>query len=662
MSRTVPPIPPPLGTNTRNDASPNRVDTIINDNINNTTTTNVAQNVVNEDLPKFLDSRGGSHVTNVPEFDKEDFSSWKDRFLVYLDRLEPYLLEVLKNRPFVPMLPLSTFTNQLTKPQKQWSHEDRKLANQDKRIKSIIISCLPNNVMKSVIKYTTAKAMWIDLVLAYEGPSDTSDTKIAALILKFNDFKALEWNIHKAKMLDSDSDVEEDTMSSGKFLADLNVEFHDRALLGKIEKGLVAESFDWDEESISFEDERVTKVKAFMAIIKDELSVGKADARSCGRGEGKETISSKEVMFTKADESPAETASKITSEFESEYSGCSRHMTGVKQYLHRYSKKSGPKVVFGDNSLRDTKGYGLVNCNGITFTRGTIFNQNNEVVLIAPRRRDVYFIDMSSYNEEINVCFFTIASNSVNWLCHKRPFYLNFKNISKLARKNLVVGLPSLTFSKDKTCPACKKGSTIEHHSRPRDLFPSVSAYISFICICLDLLNPKTISHNNYTLVIVDEYSRKMENLNEARVKELRSDNGIKFKHQKLEEFCEEKGISQNFSSPCTPDQNGGEAVNTACYTQSRSIIVKRHKKITYDVFRGRSPNISHYVFGCPVHIHNQRDHLGKFNEKVDDGFFLGYSPVAKAFRVFNIRRQEMEEQYHVTFSKDNEAISKSIT
>nr|GFA33220.1 retrovirus-related Pol polyprotein from transposon TNT 1-94 [Tanacetum cinerariifolium] len=50
-------------------------------------------------------------------------------------------------------------------------------------------------------------------------------------------------------------------------------------------------------------------------------------------------------------------------------SGCSRHMTGVKQYLHIYSKESGPKEVFGDNSSGDTKGYGSVNCNGITFTK-----------------------------------------------------------------------------------------------------------------------------------------------------------------------------------------------------------------------------------------------------------------------------------------------------
>ncbi|GJW89087.1 retrovirus-related pol polyprotein from transposon TNT 1-94 [Tanacetum coccineum] len=223
-------------------------------------------------------------------------------------------------------------------------------------------------------------------------------------------------------------------------------------------------------------------------------------------------------------------------------------------------------------------------------------------------------------------------------------------------------------------------------------------------------VKPQTISHNKYTLVIVDECSRytwvfclnkkndaadciisfirKIENLNEVRVKELRSDNRIEFKNHKLEEFCDEKGISRNFSSPCTPEQNGvaerrnrtlieavrtmlnhaklpkqfwGEAVNTSCYIQNRSIIVKRHRNTSYDLFRGRSPDISYFhVFGCLVHIHNHKDHLGKFDEKADDGFFLGYSRVAKVFRVFNIKRQEMKETLHVTFSEDDEAISQS--
>ncbi|GJW26134.1 retrovirus-related pol polyprotein from transposon TNT 1-94 [Tanacetum coccineum] len=313
----------------------------------------------------------------------------------------------------------------------------------------------------------------------------------------------------------------------------------------------------------------------------------------------------------------------------------------------KYSKESGPKMVFGDKSSGDIEGYGSVKYNEITFTRvayvmtrRTIFNQNNEVMLIDPRGRDVYVIDMSSYNEESNACFFAKASNSVNWLWYKRLSHLNFKNINKLAIQNFVASVPSLTFSKDKTCSAYEKW---KHH---RASFKTKRSFS--ISKCLHLLHmdlfghvkPQTISHNKYTLVIVDEYSRKMENLNEVRVKEMRSDNGTEFKNHKLEEFYDEKGISQNFSSPCTPAQNGvAERRNKTLIEAARtiSIIVKRHGKTAYDVFRGRSPDISYfYVFGCPVHIHNHRDHLRKFDAKADDGFFLGYSLVAKAFREKN--------------------------
>lgn len=71
------------------------------------------------------------------------------------------------------------------------------------------------------------------------------------------------------------------------------------------------------------------------------------------------------------------------------------------------------------------------------------------------------------------------------------------------------------------------------------------------------------------------------------------------------------------------------EAVKTACYTQNRSIIVKRHNKTPYEIFKGRIPDISYFhVFGCPMFIHNHKDHLGK-DAKADDGYFLGYTPLS---------------------------------
>ncbi|GKG05141.1 hypothetical protein Tco_0325227, partial [Tanacetum coccineum] len=44
-------------------------------------------------------------------------------------------------------------------------------------------------------------------------------------------------------------------------------------------KGLVAETFDWDEEEVS-DDEEETQVKVLMALADDELSVGKNHAHN----------------------------------------------------------------------------------------------------------------------------------------------------------------------------------------------------------------------------------------------------------------------------------------------------------------------------------------------------------------------------------------------
>ncbi|GKE89769.1 putative ribonuclease H-like domain-containing protein [Tanacetum coccineum] len=56
--------------------------------------------------------------------------------------------------------------------------------------------------------------------------------------------------------------------------------------------------------------------------------------------------------------------------------------------------------------------------------------------------------------------------------------------------------------------------------------------------------------------------------------------------------------------------------------------------------------------FGCPVTILNTIDHLGKFNGKSDEVFFVGYSLNSKPFRVFNSRTKIVEEKLHIRFSE----------
>nr|GFA58372.1 retrovirus-related Pol polyprotein from transposon TNT 1-94 [Tanacetum cinerariifolium] len=54
--------------------------------------------------------------------------------------------------------------------------------------------------------------------------------------------------------------------------------------------------------------------------------------------------------------------------------------------------------------------------------------------------------------------------------------------------------------------------------------------------------------------------------------------------------------------------------------------------------------------FGCHVMILNTLDHLGKFDAKGDEGYFIGYSMSSKKFRVFNKGTKKVEENLHVDF------------
>ncbi|GKB64959.1 hypothetical protein Tco_0921145 [Tanacetum coccineum] len=57
--------------------------------------------------------------------------------------------------------------------------------------------------------------------------------------------------------------------------------------------------------------------------------------------------------------------------------------------------------------------------------------------------------------------------------------------------------------------------------------------------------------------------------------------------------------------------------------------------------------------FGCPVTILNTINHLGKFNGKADEGFFVGYSLNSKSFKVFNSRTRIVEENSHIRFHEN---------
>nr|GFA31916.1 hypothetical protein [Tanacetum cinerariifolium] len=56
---------------------------------------------------------------------------------------------------------------------------------------------------------------------------------------------------------------------------------------------------------------------------------------------------------------------------------------------------------------------------------------------------------------------------------------------------------------------------------------------------------------------------------------------------------------------------------------------------------------------GCYITILNTLDHLGKFDRKADEDYFVGYSMSSKAFKVYNIRTRRAKENLHIEFLKN---------
>ncbi|GJU05886.1 putative ribonuclease H-like domain-containing protein, partial [Tanacetum coccineum] len=172
----------------------------------------------------------------------------------------------------------------------------------------------------------------------------------------------------------------------------------------------------------------------------------------------------------------------------------------------------------------------------------------------------------------------------------------------------------------------------------------------------------------------------KIENQLDHKVKVIRSDNGTEFKNSIMNQFCEIKGIKREFSVARTPQQNvvakkknrtlikaartmlvdsklpttfWEKVVNTACYVLNRVLVIKPHNKTPYELICGRPPLIDFMKpFRCLVTILNTMDHLGKFEGKADEGYFVRYSMVSKAMRVFNKRTRIFEETLNIRFLK----------
>ena len=93
-------------------------------------------------------------------------------------------------------------------------------------------------------------------------------------------------------------------------------------------------------------------------------------------------------------------------------------------------------------------------------------------------------------------------------------------------------------------------------------------------------------------------------------------------------------------------------------------------KKTPYELWKGRKPNVKYsIIFGSTCFILKNRENVGKFDSRSDEGIFLGYSFTSKAYRVYNKRTMKVMEIVNVvideslesSFDKFSEEIPKEI-
>nr|GEW71733.1 uncharacterized mitochondrial protein AtMg00810-like [Tanacetum cinerariifolium] len=176
-------------------------------------------------------------------------------------------------------------------------------------------------------------------------------------------------------------------------------------------------------------------------------------------------------------------------------SGCSRHMIGNKAHLADYQEFKGGSVTFGGSNGRITgkgkiragkldfedvyyveelKHYNLFSMshmcdkkNKVLFTDTDCLVlslefkllDENQVLLKIHRQHNMYSFNLKNTDPSGDLAFLS-AKASINesnkW--HRRLGHVNFKNLNKLVKRNLVRCLPSKIFENDHTYIACQKG------------------------------------------------------------------------------------------------------------------------------------------------------------------------------------------------------------
>ena len=122
------------------------------------------------------------------------------------------------------------------------------------------------------------------------------------------------------------------------------------------------------------------------------------------------------------------------------------------------------------------------------------------------RHGSLYLVDFNDSEAQLTSCL--LSKSNMGWLWHRRLGHVGMKQLNKLVKHDLVIGLKDVTFEKDKPCSACQAGKQVGK-SHPKKSEMSTSK--PFELLHMDLFGATTytsIGSNKYGFVIVDDYTR----------------------------------------------------------------------------------------------------------------------------------------------------------
>jgi transposase InsO family protein len=143
-----------------------------------------------------------------------------------------------------------------------------------------------------------------------------------------------------------------------------------------------------------------------------------------------------------------------------------------------------------------------------------------------------------------------------------------------------------------------------------------------------------------------------------------------------FKEFCDKHGIKREYTIPTTPQQNGVverqnrtvqemassmmneknigqtywvEEIDTVFHVLNKDHLIPQSDKIPYELWYGRPSSIKHFkVFGSKCYIKNNDENLGKYDDRDDEGIFLGYATNSKGYRCYNKRLHKMVDSIDI--------------